>query len=174
MHKLLFAGAALALAGTAMAQPVTRTQTHDGPNYEATRTTTVDPAAGTARRQGQVTRKADGAVATRDVTSQRTETGRTTSGTVTNFEGQTRNWDVDRTRTADGYTASGTATGFDGQNYGYAAGGRRTADGYSRNRTLTDSTGAVVADRQVRVGRANGQVSRQTSSTRPQGPRRRR
>lgn len=174
MHKLLFAGAALALAGTAMAQPVTRTQTHDGPNYQASRTTTVDSATGTATRQGQATRKSDGAVATRDVTSQRTETGRTTSGTATNFAGETRSWQVDHTRTADGYTASGSATGFNGQSYGYAAEGRRTADGYSRSRTLTDSAGAVVASRQASGTRANGQVSRQTSSTRPQGARRRR
>lgn len=179
MHILLFAGAAFALAGTAMAEPVTRTRTYDGPKIEATRTTSVDRDAGTFSREAQAVRKSDGATASRAVSAQRTEDGMTASGSATNFQGQTRAWDYARTRTADGYTASGSGTGFDGRTYGYAAEGRRTADGRTRSQTLTDGSGAVIASRQARVGRADGQVTRDVSSTRPQRmrpqpPRRRR
>lgn len=175
MHKLVLATLAAGLvAGVASAQPVTRTRTTDGPNLSGSSTVSVDRAAGTAQRQGELVRKSDGAVASREVNRQRTETGMTASGTATNFQGQTRSWDYQRDRTADGYVASGSATGFNGQSYGYAAQGTRADGGFSRSQTVTDGSGAVVADRNVRVNRADGQVSRQTSGSRPQGFRRRR
>jgi hypothetical protein len=97
MKALLLAGMGALLATGAVAQ--TRTQTFDGPKFEGSRTVTRDREAGTLSRDVEVTRKSDGAVATRSFDRQRTENGVTASGGATNFKGQTRNWSYERERT---------------------------------------------------------------------------
>lgn len=164
----------LAAGSAATAQPVVTTKPIETDKVTGTRTLTVDGAAGSRRVQLDLTRKADGATASRDITRQRTDTGATVTGTASNFSGQTANWNIARERTADGYTATGSGTGFNGKAYGYSGQGSRTANGYSTSRSVTDANGAVVAGRSVNVSRQNGQVTRQVSTTRPQGLGRRR
>lgn len=99
------------LAGAASAEPVTRTTTFDGPKVSGSRVVTHDRAAGTHIREVDAVRKSDGAVASRDVTRTRTETGVVASGSAAGFAGRTRGFDYQRTRTDSGYIAQGTATG---------------------------------------------------------------
>jgi hypothetical protein len=179
MKALLLAGMGALLATGALAQ--TRTQTFNGPKFEGSRTVTRDREAGTLSRDVEVTRKSDGAVATRSFDRRRTDDGVTASGSATNFKGQTRDWSYERSRTENGYTASGTSTGFNGQNYTFSGNGARTENGFNRSQTLRNGAGETLYDRQVAVSRANGQVSRQVNVTRAEGfrpnragPRRRR
>lgn len=97
MLRLLAFGAVLCAPAAAFAEPVTRTVTFDGPRYQGTRTITRDREAGTVTRDARVTRRSDGAVATRHVELQRTESGVTGSGTVTRFNGETRSFQISRT-----------------------------------------------------------------------------
>jgi hypothetical protein len=145
MKYLILAGVAFLASGVATAQ--TRTQTFDGPRYSGERTTVRDRDAGTSSRDLEVTRKSDGAVATRS---------------------------FDRPRTENGYTASGAATGFDGRSYAYSGSGQRTADGFTRNQNLRNGAGETLFNRDVTVSRANGQVNRTVNATRAEGFRPRR
>lgn len=93
MLKVLIATVAVAtLASAADAAPRTRTHSFDGPAYAGTRTTERDFAAGTSARDASLTRKSDGAVATRSVDRVRTDTGWTATGTATGFNGNSRSW----------------------------------------------------------------------------------
>ncbi len=145
MKLFLIAGASALLTTGAIAQ--TRTNSFDGPNYQGSRTIVRDRDAGTLSRDAEVTRKSDGAVATRNYDRQRTETGYSASGSRTRFNGQTQ-------------TFSGT--------------GERTADGYTRNQTVRNGAGEAVFDRNVAVSRANGQINRQVNVNRAEGFRARR
>lgn len=103
MLKTLIATAmVLTLATAAEAAPRTRTQSFDGPRFAGTRATTRDWAAGSFARDASVTRKSDGAVASRSVDRQRTETGWALNGTATGFRGGTRSWSREVTRPAAG------------------------------------------------------------------------
>jgi hypothetical protein len=102
MLRLLALGAVLCAPAAALAEPATRTVTFDGPRAEGTRTVTRDREAGTLVRDTQVTRRSDGATASRHYERQRTETGFTASGTATGFNGGTRSFEVTRTRGAEG------------------------------------------------------------------------
>jgi hypothetical protein len=169
---ILASAALLAIPAAASAQQA-RTVTYEGQRYEGTRTTTVDRQAGTVSRDGTLTRRSDGAVATRSYDRQRTETGAVATGSTTNFEGQTRGFDFERTRTARGYRGEGTATGFDGQSYELRSAGRRGPNGGAvRYQGVRNSDGELVAGRRVAVRRGPaGGVSR--SVQRLNGPRRR-
>jgi hypothetical protein len=150
MTKLLLTGIAAALiAPAALADPVTRTITIDTPKYEGTKTITRDKEEGTLSRDAELTRKGDGAVATREYDRQRTDTGVTASGSTTRFNGDTRSFDYERTRTAHGYDAEGTLTRFNGQSYDYTAKLRRGEYRVGKSQVLRNSSGQVVAARRV-------------------------
>ena len=161
--------AALAASGAAFAEPVTRSTTYDGPKVDATRVAVRDKAAGTYSRDTTATRASDGATATRSYDRARTDTSVTASGSATGFAGKTRSYDYDRTRTGTGYTASGTATGRGGETYTLAGQGTKTDTGYTRDRTVTNSAGTTVFDKKVTATRANGQITRDVSTTRAAG-----
>ena len=150
MTKFLLAGiAAILMAPAAAADPVTKTITVDTPRYEGTKTITRDHEAGSLSRDAELTRKSDGAVATRDYDRQRTDTGVTASGSTTRFNGDTRSFDYDRTRTAHGYDATGTVTGFNGNSYDYSAKLRRGEYRVAKRQVLRNENGRVVAARRV-------------------------
>ena len=150
MTKFLLAGiAAVLIAPTAAADPVTKTITVDTPRYEGTKTITRDQEAGSLSREAELTRKSDGAVATRDYDRQRTDTGVTASGSTTRFNGDTRSFDYDRTRTAHGYNATGTLTGFNGNSYDYSAKLRRGEYRVAKSQVLRNENGRAVAARRV-------------------------
>lgn len=164
----VFAISALAVlvAGPALAQ--TATTTHTGPRYDASRTTTIDPAAGTYDRTAIATRNSDGATATRQVHGQRTSDGLTISGGTTGFAGRQSSFGYDRTRTANGATATGSYTGFGGNNYGYAGSVARNGDGsgYSAQQTVTGPSGATLYNRNVSASRTSSGISRTVTTTR--------
>jgi len=123
MTKHLLTAAALALfAPAALADPVTKTVTIDTPKYEGTKTYTRDKQEGTFVRDTELTRKSDGATATRE---------------------------YDRQRTAHGYNAEGTLTRFNGQTYDYDAKVRRGEYRVGRSQVLRNSSGQVVAARRT-------------------------
>lgn len=170
MKAIILTATVAAFAATvASAAPVTRTTTVDRPNYEGSRTIVRDKAAGTVARDTEVTRKSDGATATREYDRARTETGVTASGSSTGFDGKTRSFDYTRTRTDTGYTATGRATGRDGQTYTGTGSRTRTETGYVGNRNIVNGAGATVYNRDVAVNRSGGQVTRSVDVTRAQG-----
>ena len=101
MLKLLALGAVLCAPAAALAQPLTRTVTIDGPRVQGARTITRDRDAGTVTRDTTLTRRSDGATATRHYERQRTADGFTASGTATGFNGGTRSFEVTRVRPVD-------------------------------------------------------------------------
>jgi len=150
MSKYLLAGiVAVLMAPAAAADPVTKTITVDTPRYEGTKTITRDKEAGSLSRDAELTRKSDGAVATREYDRQRTDSGVTASGSTTRFDGDTRSFDYDRTRTAHGYNATGTVTGFNGKTYDYSAKLRRGEYRVGKSQVLRNENGRVVAARRV-------------------------
>lgn len=170
MRTFAFPMLTLLVASPAFAQ--TATTTHDGPYYNGTRTTTVDPATGTYDRDATVTRKRDGATATRSVDGQRTANGVTVSGGTTGFNGRSSSFDYARNRTATGATATGSYTGFGGRTYGYSGQVTRNGDGngYARSQSVTGPNGGTVWSRNATVSRGAGGVSRSIMRS---GPRRR-
>ncbi|WP_310495970.1 hypothetical protein [Sandarakinorhabdus sp.] len=161
----------LVLASTAVAEPVTSTKTIDNAKISGTIVTTRDPDTRTQTRDAEVTRKSDGAVAVSSATRTRTDDGVTASGSRTGFDGKTSSFDYTRTRTETGYAETGTRTGKNGQTLTLDGSGTRTADGAARSRSLTNGAGEVVASRDVTVSRANGQVTRNVQTVRPEGAR---
>jgi len=150
MTKLIFAGAAaMMVTGAAFAEPVTRTYTVDTPNYAGTKTVTRDTAVGTVSKDAELTRKSDGAVATREYDRARTDTGFVASGSRTRFDGNTRSWDYERTRTGNGWNAEGNVTGFNGKSYDYSARLRRGEYRVGRSQVLRNDQGRVVAARRT-------------------------
>ena len=150
MTKLLLAGiAAVLIAPAALADPVTKTITIDTPKYEGTKTITRDKEEGSLTRDTDVTRKSDGARASRDYERQRTDDGFTASGSTTRFNGDTRSFDYTRTRTAHGYNAEGTLTRFNGKTYDYTAKLRRGEYRVGKSQVLRNSSGQIVAARRV-------------------------
>jgi len=101
MMKFMTLGALLCAPAVALAEPVTRTVTIDTPRYEGSRTATRDREAGTVVRDATVTRREDGAVATRHFERRRTAEGVSGSGTATGFNGGTRSFEFSRVRGAE-------------------------------------------------------------------------
>jgi hypothetical protein len=97
MLRILGLGLALCVPAAALAEPVTRTVGIDTPRYEGSRTITRDREAGTIVRDTRVTRRSDGATASRHFEGRRTENGFTGSGTATAFNGATRSFQVTQT-----------------------------------------------------------------------------
>jgi hypothetical protein len=79
----------------------------------------------------------NGKTATRTLTTEKTDTGRTTTAQATGFNGKTATFNSTRTNTAEGYTRQVTATG---------------------------SNGASLS-KQIDVSRENGTVSRNVTET---------
>ena len=150
MTKLVLTAASVALfAPAALADPVTKTVTIDTPKYEGTKTYTRDTDEGTFSKDAELTRKSDGATATREYDRQRSETGVTASGSTTRFNGSTRSFAYERTRTAHGHNAEGTLTRFNGQTYDYDAKVRRGEYRVGRSQVLRNSSGQMVAARRT-------------------------
>ena len=146
---------AMLLPGPALAEPTTRTITVDTPNFEGERVITRDREAGLRSVDSTLTRKEDGAVATRSRETQQTDTGAIISGSQTRFNGNTRSFEAERQRTENGYRTQGTVTGSNGETYDYRARGRRTENGFDRQQRIRNSDGEIVAGRNVRI-RQNG------------------
>jgi hypothetical protein len=144
LKTLLILSVATLAATAAFAEPNTRTVTIDGPKAAGTRTIVRDPAAGTLTGETDVTRKSDGATASRDYS---------------------------RTRTETRYTAAGTATGFNGQTYTGSGQRVRNGDGsgYAAGQTIVNGDGKTVYDRDVVVARSGGQTTRSVDVTGPSG-----
>jgi hypothetical protein len=169
MRLFLFAGVAAALCVPAIvhADPHTRTVTVDAPRYEGSRTTTRDRETGTVDRDAELTRRSDGATATREYDRQRTDSGVVASGSTTRFNGDTRSFDYQRERTGRFYRAEGNVTGFNGETYDYDAAGRRTPNGFVRHQGVRNDEGELVAGRRVAVRQGpNGGVVRRATSVR--------
>lgn len=162
---------ALALAVPATAQEEqSRTKTFEGPNVSATQTTTVDPEAGTAARDREVTNLNTGNTASSSAVRQRTENGSTIGVVQTGPQGNSRSLEGERTRTEDGSTFTGTATGRGGETYGLA--GSRSRDGQgnsSASQSVTNSAGEVLASRERATTRSDGQVNRTVSRSKAPG-----
>ena len=161
--------AAALLVAPAMAEPVTKTVTIDGPKYDTTRTTVRDKAAGTVSRDATVTRDRDGATATRSYDRAKTADGVTASGTATGFNGKTRSFGYQRTKTANGSTATGTATGPNGGTLNYTGSRERTDHGFTANQNIVNGQGRTLYNRDVVQSRANGEVTRSVDVTRAVG-----
>jgi hypothetical protein len=97
---ILVSAIIVSVSGAALATPVTRTTTYDGPKVDATRVTVRDKAAGTYSRDTTAIRASDGATATRTYDRTRTDTGVAVSGSATGFAGNTRSFTYERTRGA--------------------------------------------------------------------------
>jgi len=150
MNKLMLGGlAAILIAPAALAEPVTRTYTIDTPKVEGEKTVVHDKEAGTVTKDAELTRKSDGAVATREYDRARTDTGAVASGSTTRFNGDTRSFDYERTRTAHGYNADGSVTRFNGETYDYNAKLRRGEYRVARSQVLRNDQGKVVAARRT-------------------------
>lgn len=150
MTKLIWAGtAALLMTTAASAEPVTRTYTIDTPKYEGEKIVTRDREAGTVSKDAELTRKSDGAAATREYDRARTDTGVIVSGSTTRFNGDTRSFDYERNRTAHGYNAEGSVTRFNGKTYDYNAKLRRGEHRVARSQVLRNDQGKIVAARRT-------------------------
>jgi hypothetical protein len=159
---------AMLAAGSAHAQ-TSRTATVDGPNYSGTRTTTIDPTTGTASRDGSLTRKSDGAVATRELDRTRTENGVSIQGNSSNFAGETRNLDYNRTRTDTGSTATGSLTRRNGETLTYDASRTRGNGSLTAQQNLTGANGQSLYARTATSTRTATGVSRSVNATRAPG-----
>jgi len=170
MNKLLIAAIATTLvAGSALADPVSKTVTIDKPNFEGSRTVIRDKDAGTLLREAELTRKSDGAVATRSYDRAHTDDGFTASGSSTNLRGQTRSFNIDRSRYQTGATTTGTYTGRGGETYGLSGNRTRSDTGFTANQSVTNSAGERVYNRDRSVSRAGGEITRSTNVTRAEG-----
>lgn len=170
--KIAAAISALAIAAAAPAfAQTTHTTTVDRPNYLGTRIVTVDPTTGTYDKDATLTRKSDGATATRTVDGQRTDSGVSISGGSTGFNGKTTSFAYDRTRTATGSTATGTYTGRQGNSYNYNASLVRNGDGsgYQRSQSVTGADGSSLYNRNVVASRTATGTSRTVTTDRAAG-----
>ena len=120
-------------------------------------------------RDAELTRKRDGATATREYDRQKTESGWTASGSATNFRGQTRGFEAMHSRGNGSAQTSGSYSTFRGQSYTFSGSRQKSGTGYVANQNIQNSSGATVYNRDVSVTRANGQVNRSVDVTRAQG-----
>ncbi len=88
LKTLISAALALAIA-TPAAASWTKTVTKDRPNYSSTSTVTKYPKRHKTVRDTTVTRKSDGATASRHAVRKKTRNGTVVRGSRTNFKGQT-------------------------------------------------------------------------------------
>jgi hypothetical protein len=167
MKRLLLI-APLALATLPAHAQSSRSVTVDRPNYEGTRTVARD-GQGSISRDTDVTRKSDGATASRDYDRTATGSGWTASGSATGFEGRTRSFDASHSRGNGSAATNATATGPNGGSVHYAGSSARTGNGYVRSQDVTTGSGRSLLSRDVAVSRGGGQVSRSVNSARAAG-----
>lgn len=170
--SILIATAALAVSGAAVAEPVTRTTTYDGPKVDATRVAVRNEASGTYSRDATATRASDGATASRAYDRARTDTGVAVSQSATGFVGNTRSYAYERGRTDNGDATSGTAIGRNSETYTLAGQAIRTNTGSTRSQSVTNESGATFYDRNVVALQSDVQFNRNVSLTRAAGFRR--
>ncbi len=91
LKTLISAALALAIA-TPAAASWTKTVTKDRPHYSSTSTVTNYPKRRKTVRDTTVTRKRDGATASRHVVRKKSRNGVVVKGTRTNFNGQTKSF----------------------------------------------------------------------------------
>src|SRR5688500_6582318 len=141
----------LAAAGLVAAPAVAqqgRTVTIDTPRYEGTRTTERDRAEGSLSRETDVTRKRDGATASRDFSRQWTGDGVTRNRTSTDFQGRAASSYYERERTAHGWQASGERMQRDGDMLTYR-GQARVGEHRVVKREAIARNGQPVAARRI-------------------------
>lgn len=129
-----------------------RTTSVDTANYNGTRTVTRDGEGGVTR-DTDVTRKSDGATASRDYQRNLTSDGWTASATQTNFNGQTSSAQATKVRNGNGSTTTGSVTGRNGNTYGYAGSRTYTGHGYVASQSVTNGAGDTVWARGKAVAR---------------------
>lgn len=147
----LFASLAVFAAIPAHAQS-SRTTTIDRPNYEGSRTVSRDGAGGVTR-DTDVTRKSDGATASRDYQRNLNATGATATASRTGFDGRTASAQASRTRTGTGSVTTGSVTGPGGNSYGYTGSRTRTGYGHTASQSVTNGSGATLWSRDAAVAR---------------------
>ncbi|MDG2534682.1 hypothetical protein P6144_13550 [Sphingomonas sp. HITSZ_GF] len=165
--KSLLCIAPLALIALPAHAQSTHSTTVDRPNYEGSRTVTRD-GQGSVSLDSSVTRKSDGATASRDYDRTRTDSGWTASGSTTGFAGRTAGFNASHSHgggTAS-TSASASATGFGGRSVNYQASAARTGNGYTRSADLTGGNGRLLHSRDVSQSRGNGYFSRSVSTSR--------
>ena len=143
---ILTVAAASLIAAPALAQQ-SKSVTIDTPRYEGTRTTKRD------RAEGSLTRKIDGATASRDFARQRTEDGATRDRSGTDFQGRTTTSHYERERTALGWQASGERVQRDGDVIAYRGQARVGEHRIVKREAIARSGQTVAARRVVRPQR---------------------
>lgn len=157
------------LGATSATAQTSNTTTIDRPGYSGTRTTIVDPVTGIASRDGTVTRKADGAVASREMDRTRTDSGVAIQGSSTNFAGETRNVDYNRTRTDTGSTATGSFTRRNGDTLTYQSNRTRGDGSFAAQQEVTGANGQSLYARTATASRSDTGVGRSVNVTRAPG-----
>ncbi|MGB5484003.1 hypothetical protein [Parasphingorhabdus sp.] len=158
---------AMLVASPALAER-SKTVTVDNEKVSGTKTVTRD-GQGNVAMAGELTRKQDGATATRDYNRTRTEDGWTASGQQTDFKDRSSGFDYQRSRTETGFEASGTGYNRRGDEFDYSAYGIRGEDSRERGRNVTRN-GTVVYDRLDTATRNEaGQIVRNSTVTRDPG-----
>lgn len=164
--KMLLSTPAILLFATTSALAQTNTKTVDTPNYNGTRTTVIDKAAGTASRVGSLTRKSDGAVATRSADASRTDNGVSVQAQSSNFAGETRSGSYDRTRTDTGATATGSVTRRNGETLNYNGSTTRGDGRVASQQSVTGANGQSLFNRTATTTQSEAGVSRSVNATR--------
>jgi len=149
---ILTLAAAGLIAAPALAQQ-TKTVTIDTPRYEGTRTTERDRAERSLSRETDLTRKSDGATASRDFSRQRSEDGVTRDRSSTDFQGRTATSHYERERTAHGWRASGERVQGDGDVLTYRGQARASEHRVVRRESLSRNGQPIAARRVVRPRR---------------------
>ena len=100
------ASAALAPSGAAVAEPVTRSTSYDGPKVDATRVAVRNEASGAYNRNTTAIRASEGATASRTYDRAYTDTGLAVSASATGVAGNTRSHAYERSGMDTGSRAS--------------------------------------------------------------------
>ena len=165
MRKLITLSLVAMLTTSPALAEGTKTVTIDNDKVSGSKSVTRD-GSGNINIDGTLTRKSDGATATRVYDRSKTDNGWTASGERTGFEGQSRSFEYERQRTESGFEASGTAQNSRGDSYNYSAYGTRGDDSRERGRTVTRN-GSVVYNRLDTAERNDsGQIVRNSTVTR--------
>lgn len=149
---ILALAAAGLIAAPALAQE-SRTVTIDTERYEGTRTTERDRDEGSLTRETDVTRKSDGATASRDFSRQRTEDGVVRDRSGTDFQGRSATSHYERERTPHGWQASGERVQRDGDVIAYRGQARVGEHRVVKREAVSRNGQPVAARRTVRPRR---------------------
>ncbi|MFZ4745579.1 MAG: hypothetical protein ACOYLK_01630 [Sphingomonas sp.] len=169
--SILIATAALAVSGAAVAEPVTRTTTYDGPKVDATRVAVRDKAAGTyistPRRPAPAMAQRPHAPTIAHAPIPALPSAKALPGSSAIREA------MPMSAAARTMVMSGTVIGRNSETYTLAGQGLRTDTGSTRSQSITNESGATFYDRNVVASRSDVQFNRNVSLTRAAGFRRR-